>query len=239
MQSELNALRQEQAAREQAEAQRRQQEKEERERKEQEEKERKEHLGLCAWCGRQNEQVYTNQILFPGRKFCSKKCLVDAKNEENPSASDAPHITAQGTGNVYTSIEDAFEWSKSGDTLMFSKGVFEIPEFFDDKEGFNLKAENNDMNLPLSERTVFKLRRDGLCLFGEGTSFIDGIVFEGLDKQNLGVTNYVNELVVKNCVFMNLFKGVCDYCEDDTYENCLFINCEYGISSTAGFRNKF
>lgn len=235
MQSELNALRQEQAAREQAEAQRRQQEKEERERKEQEEKERKEHLGLCAWCGRQNEQVYTNQILFPGRKFCSKKCLVDAKNEENPSASDAPHITAQGTGNVYTSIEDAFEWSKSGDTLMFSKGVFEIPGFFDDKGGVNLKAENNDMNLPLSERTVFKLRKGGLYLFGEGTSFIDGIVFEGLDKQNLGVTNYLNELVVKNCVFMNLYGGANDLGDDSIYENCLFINCEYGISSMAGY----
>lgn len=233
MQSELNALRQEQAAREQAEAQRRQQEKEERERKEQEEKERKEHLGLCAWCGRQNEQVYTNQILFPGRKFCSKKCLVDAKNEENPSASDAPHITAQGTGNVYTSMEDAFEWSKSGDTLMFSKGVFEIPDKNFTK--FNLKAENNDMNLPLSERTVFKIRKYGLDL-DEGASFIDGIVFEGLDKQKSGFRNWAtNELVVKNCVFMNLYRGAEDLGDDCIYENCLFINCEYGIDPATNY----
>ncbi|WP_296328459.1 Hsp70 family protein [uncultured Treponema sp.] len=260
MQSELNSLRQEQAERQQQEVERRQQEEERRqqeekrrqeeeERRRQEEEERRrqeeeqrQHLGKCAWCGKQNEQVYMNQLLFPARKFCSKKCLFDAKSAENPTASDKPHITAQGTGNVYTSIKEAFEWSKDGDTLVFTKGVFEIPEFTDfnnDHKGFNIKAENNDMNLPLSERTVFKIQRDGLYIYANSSLFIDGIVFDGVNKKGYGFFNGIYdalELVVKNCVFMNLDKGTVGE-SNSIFENCLFINCNYGFSSVIYYYN--
>ena len=224
MQSELNRLRQEQAERQQQEEERRQQE-----------QERDEHLGKCAWCGKQNEQVYMNQLWFPARKFCSKKCLFDAKAAENPAVRDEPYITAQKTGNVFTSIKEAFEWSKNGDTLVFSKGVFEIPKDFNNDfnngfKGFNIKAENNDMNLPLSERTVFKIQKCGLWI-REGTSFIDGIVFDGVDKKYSGfINNHIDGLIVKKCVFMNLKNGA-DAGVDDIFENCLFINCTYGIAS--------
>lgn len=122
--------RRQQRAREEQEqrerAQREEQARKEREQREKEETEkiRREHFGLCAWCGRQNEQVYMNQLLFPGKKFCSKKCLFDNKNAENPSAdSAAPCITDKESGNVYTSVIDAFEWSKNCDALVFTNCV--------------------------------------------------------------------------------------------------------------------
>ncbi len=263
MQSELNALRQEQAERQQQEEERRQQEEERRqqeekrrqeeeERRRQEEEERcrqeeeqRQHLGKCAWCGKQNEQVYMNQLLFPARKFCSKKCLFDAKSAENPTASDKPHITAQGTGNVYTSIKEAFEWSKDGDTLVFTKGVFEIPEFTDfnnDHKGFNIKAENNDMNLPLSERTVFKITTTPFELFGENPIVIDGIVFDGINKEGkTGLSSFCVEekIDVKNCVFMNLNKAtsIDGAGNESIFENCLFINCNYGFAPFGSYYN--
>ena len=175
MQNELNALRQEQARRQQEEEERRQ----EQERKDAEEKRRQEKLGKCAWCGRQNEQIFANQLLFPGRKFCSKKCLFDCKNAENPAepAADTPRITMQTSGNIYTSIKDAVDDAPDGETLLFSNGVFEVNEEIEVDKTLTIKATNSDMNSGLSERTVFKMHDiNWLQPFGDKAT-IDGIVF--------------------------------------------------------------
>ena len=194
----------------------------------QEEAERLEKLGKCAWCGRQNEQIYANQLLFPGRKFCSRKCLFDCKNAENPTelSSDTPRITLQSKGNVYTSIQDAVDDAQEGDTLVFSNGVFEINEDYDIQKSLTFKASNNNMNSPLHERTVFKLYDKSFSPIGDNT-IIDGIVFEGKDKEKfVYVFSWSYELVIKNCVFMTMHHAI-SFIEDTTIkiENSLFINC--------------
>lgn len=235
MQNELNALRQEQARRQQEEEERRQ----EQERKDAEEKRRQEKLGKCAWCGRQNEQIFANQLLFPGRKFCSKKCLFDCKNAENPAepAADTPRITMQTSGNIYTSIKDAVDDAPDGETLLFSNGVFEVNETIEVDKTLTFKATNSDMNSGLSERTVFKMHDiNSLQPWEEDKATIDGIVFEGMDKEkSRGLWAGCDELVIKNCVFMTLHHAIEFIGNNIKIENCLFINCTWAFRQNHSF----
>ena len=228
MQNELNALRKEQARRQQEEEERRQ----EQERKDAEEKRRQEKLGKCAWCGRQNEQIFANQLLFPGRKFCSKKCLFDCKNAENPAepAADTPRITMQTSGNIYTSIKDAVDDAPDGETLLFSNGVFEVNEEIEVDKTLTIKATNSDMNSGLSERTVFKLNYNKPVYIFENTT-IDGVVFEGKNNDESYGVSFHDDCAIRNCVFMTLELAVSsnDYC--GKVENCLFINCNSAFGS--------
>ncbi len=242
MQNELNALRQEQARRQQEEKQRRREEeqrRQEQERKEREEKARQEKLGKCAWCGRQNEQIFANQLLFPGRKFCSKKCLFDCRSAENPAepAADTPRITMQPSGNIYTSIKDAVDDAPDGETLLFSNGVFEVNETIEVDKTLTFKATNSDMNSGLSERTVFKMHDiNSLQPWEEDKATIDGIVFEGMDKEkSRGLWAGCDELVIKNCVFMTLHHAIEFIGNNIKIENCLFINCTWAFRQNHSF----
>ena len=227
MQNELNALRQEQARRQQEE-----------ERKEREEKARQEKLGKCSWCGRQNEQIFANQLLFPGRKFCSKKCLFDCRSAENPAepAADTPRITMQPSGNIYTSIKDAVDDAPDGETLLFSNGVFEVNETIDVDKTLTFKATNSDMNSGLSERTVFKMHDINWLQPSGDKATIDGIVFEGMDKEkSRGFWALCDELVIKNCVFMTLHHAIDFIGYNIKIENCLFINCTWAFRQNSFF----
>ncbi len=220
MQNELNALRKEQARRQQ-----------EQERKDAEEKRRQEKLGKCSWCGRQNEQIFANQLLFPGRKFCSKKCLFDCKNAENPAepAADTPRITMQTSGNIYTSIKDAVDDAPDGETLLFSNGVFEVNEKIEVDKPLTFKASNTDMNSGLSERTVFKMNYSKQFNIFENTT-IDGIVFEGKNNDDRDRVYFWDDFAIRNCVFMTLNRAVGSI-DCGKVENCLFINCNSAFGS--------
>ena len=89
----------------------------------------------------------------------------------------------QTSGNIYTSIKDAVDDAPDGETLLFSNGVFEVNETIDVDKTLTFKATNSDMNSGLSERTVFKMHDiNWLQPFGDKAT-IDGIVFEGMDKE--------------------------------------------------------
>ncbi len=224
--------------REWEEEQRRQKEKEEQERKEREEKARQEKLGKCSWCGRQNEQIFANQLLFPGSKFCSKKCLFDCRSAENPAepAADTPRITMQPSGNIYTSIKDAVDDAPDGETLLFSNGVFEVNETIEVDKTLTFKATNSDMNSGLSERTVFKMHDINWLQPSGDKATIDGIVFEGMDKEkSRGFWALCDELVIKNCVFMTLHHAIEFIGNNIKIENCLFINCTWAFRQNHSF----
>ena len=224
-----------------AENRRRQQEEEARRQAEEAEKARLEKLGTCAWCGKQNEQVYANQLLFPGKKFCSKKCLFDCKSAENPpAAADTPYITSQNTENIFTSFADAVEYAQDGDTLMLSKGTFELNGRIDINTSLTIKAENNALDVADDEKTIFKLNSFHLGL--EPKNMDDKIVLDGLnfinDSNYAIMLNYTRKfdynkggnpgecVSIKNCYFTGfkatVFAGDVDSL---TVENCKFEKC--------------
>ena len=233
---------QEQARRQAEEEARRQAEEEARRQAEEAEKARLEKLGTCAWCGKQNEQVYANQLLFPGKKFCSKKCLFDCKSAENPpaAAADTPYITSQNTENIFTSFADAVEQAQDGDTLVLSKGTFELNGRIDINTSLTIKAENNALDVADDEKTIFKLNSFHLGL--EPKNMDDKIVLDGLnfinDSNYAIMLNYTRKfdynkggnpgecVSIKNCYFTGfkatVFAGDVDSL---TVENCKFEKC--------------
>ena len=247
MQSELNSLRQEQAERQQKEKEERKRKEQEQREREENEKERLEHLGLCAWCGKHNEQVYMNQLLFPNRKFCSKKCVFDCKTAENPAepAPDTPYITAQGTGNIYTSFRDAFDYTKEGDTLVLTKGTFKLEDgYYTIDKPLTLKATNTNPDAPLSEKSVIqsevpiaielydapqKVTVDGIAFITPEESYVEqGIFLEDCAENGIGSAKGV---VIKNCTFTNFglscIGGDIDAINGVTVENCRFKDSQY------------
>lgn len=261
LQAEINALRNDQARRDREEEERRQKEKEEQERKEQEqrereeaEKERLEHLGKCAWCGKQNEQVYMNQLLFPTRKFCSKKCVFDCKTAENPAepAPDTPYITAQGTGNIYTSFPDAFDYTKEGDTLVLTKGTFKLEDgYYTIDKPLTLKATNTNPDAPLSEKSVIQSEApiaievydapqnvtvDGIAFCGSENSSSEGAIYIEDCAEN--VTGSAKGVVIKNCTFTN-FGFSCIGGDEDAMNGVTMENCRFKDSQNYAVENGY
>lgn len=235
---------QQEALLKQQRAMQRQMEAENRRRQQQEaaEKARIEKLGTCAWCGKQNEQVYVDQLLFPGKKFCSKKCLFDCKTAENPNVpADTPYITEQNTGNIFSSFAEAINCGlHDGDILVFSKGTFELDGRIDINTSLTLKAENNAIDAADDEKTIFKLNSFQLGL--EPKNMDDKIVLDGLnfinDSNYAIMLNYTRKfdynkggnpgecVSIKNCYFTGfkatVFAGDVDSL---TVENCKFEKC--------------
>lgn len=234
---------QEQARRQAQERARRQAEEEARRQAEEAEKARLEKLGTCAWCGKQNEQVYANQLLFPGKKFCSKKCLFDCKSAENPpEAADTPYITSQNTGNVFTSFADAVEYAQDGDTLLLTKGIFETsPVDIIISKSLILKGANTASGGADEEKTVFKFNQCNILLEPRNLNdkiVIDGIIFNNssnfsfavdhtkrFDKSNGGAPG--DCITIKNSTFRGFTATVFyNWVDNLTVENCLFENCQ-------------
>ena len=213
----------------------------EEQRRRQEEKIRLEKLGKCEWCGKQNEVVYANQLLFPGKKFCSKKCLFDCKSAENPTevADNNSFITVQSTGSICTSVEDAIEYAADGDTLLFSKGEFDLKYVIVNKS-LTLKTAHNDTDVSDEEKSVINLKNGNLSLYVQSAGvriLIDGITFNAGNAMNYSSNIHIdvapnsdysggNCISVLNAEFLNFYVVFWGFVDGLTVKNCRFTDCK-------------
>lgn len=187
-----------------AENRRRQQKEEARRQAEEAEKARLEKLGTCEWCGKQNEQVYANQLLFPGKKFCSKKCLFDCKTAENPpEAADTPYITSQNTGNVFTSFADAVEYAQDGDTLLLTKGIFETSPVDHTKRFDKSNGGAPGDCITIKNSTFRGFTATVFYNWGDNLT-VENCLFENCQQVFLSSGLGVDDTSVKNCTFNNV-----------------------------------